>query len=280
MDGQKFSRHFVCMIVIMLLVGCGVPAASATPVPPAAPTPTPIPPTPTSIPPSPTPIPPTPAPTHPVQSSDFPTGKFIGRTGSTEVEFREDGSCLWYGVASNASWTVPCRYGVNGNLYAEMTFEYGSGSQVPVTYYWTYDGSKLKFRLYGEDLRDHRKSVMNGKPYTFVAELEASPHIDEVEFPTGRFVNEDGIRTFEFDEDGTWRFFDEDPEHPTRSGKYVSNGDLYTEMTHDDQDDLQIPATYIWTYDGQKLTFDLWGEEVNEERESIYNQQTYIRVED
>lgn len=276
MKGQIFSKHFVYIISIMLLVGCGAPTASTTSITPSSPTPTPIPPTPTPIPPTTTPIPPAPT---PVLSSEFPTGKFKGRT-STEVEFREDGTCLWSGVASNASWVVPCVYGINGNLYAEMTFEYGSGPQVPVTYYWTYDGDKLKFKLYGEDLRDHRKLVMNGKPYTFVGELEAPAHIDEVEFPTGRFVNENGVWAFEFDEDGTWRFFDDDPEHPARSGKYVSSGNIYTEMTHDDPDYPQIPATYTWTYDGQKLTFDLWGEDVIKNRENIYNQQTYLRVDE
>ena len=63
-----------------------------------------------------------------------------------------------------------------------------------------------------------------------------------------------------------------------RSGKYATSGDCYTELTHDDPDLPQVPVTYFWTYDGQKLTFELWGEDVIEQRMSIYDGQTYTKV--
>ncbi len=176
---------------------------------------------------------------------------------------------------------VHCKYGVNGNLYSEMTFPHpGVGRKVPVTYFWTYDGNSLTFQLWGVDLRPDRKRVIDGKTFIFVLESDTLSEIDAIEFPTGRFVSEDGIRAFEFDKDGIWRFFEDNLEHPALSGKYVSNGKYFTEMTHDDPDYREVPATYTWTYDGQKLTFELWGEDVNDHRESVYNQQTYTRVDE
>ena len=100
------------------------------------------------------------------------------------------------------------------------------------------------------------------------------------EFPTGRFVHEhlEG-EIFEFDEDGTYRYYwsaDHSGE-PTVQGKYGISGDLYTEMTHDYSGSRKVPATYTWTYDGQKLTFHLWGEDVVAHRKSVYDGQTYIK---
>ena len=100
------------------------------------------------------------------------------------------------------------------------------------------------------------------------------------EFPTGRFVHENpNIWAFEFDEDGTWRGYQGDVATPGISGKYGITGNLYTEMTHDYPGSPMIPATYFWTYNGKKLTFELWGEDVNSHRKSVYDGQTYIRVE-
>jgi hypothetical protein len=117
--------------------------------------------------------------------------------------------------------------------------------------------------------------------YRFVDEAEARPISDKVEFPAGRFTNEAGFWAFDFNEDGTWHFFGENLEEPVRSGKYVTNGNYYTELTHDDPDLPKVPATYIWTYDGQKLTFvELWDEDVIDQRKSIYDGQTYTRVDE
>ena len=98
-------------------------------------------------------------------------------------------------------------------------------------------------------------------------------------FPTGRFVHENRyLWAFEFDEDGTWRGYEGDVSTPCISGKYGVTGNLYTEMTHDYPGSPEIPATYFWTFDGRKLTFELWGEDVNSHRKSVYDGQTYIRV--
>jgi len=101
---------------------------------------------------------------------------------------------------------------------------------------------------------------------------------DTTEFPTGRFVHEDANWAFEFDEDGTWRGFEGDVAVPVISGKYATNGNLYTEMTHDYPTSPKIPATYTWTYDGQKLTFHLWGEDVNAHRKSVFTMVKRTRI--
>ena len=103
---------------------------------------------------------------------------------------------------------------------------------------------------------------------------------DTTEFPTGRFVHEHkDNQVFEFDEDGTWRYFEGNLEVPSVQGKYGVNGNLYTEISHDYSLSPNIPATYTWTYDGQKLTFHLWGEDKIAHRKSVYDDQTYIKVE-
>ena len=99
------------------------------------------------------------------------------------------------------------------------------------------------------------------------------------EFPTGRFVREDGQRTFEFDEDGTWRIFYGKSSVPTVGGRYGISGNYYTEMTHDYSELEQIPATYTWTFDGEKLTFELWSIEYILSREACMDGYTYIEVE-
>lgn len=103
---------------------------------------------------------------------------------------------------------------------------------------------------------------------------------DKTEFPTGRFVHEQfDSHVFEFDEDGTWRYFEGNLEAPSVQGKYGVNGNLYTEMTHDYAPSAKIPVTYTWIYEGQKLTFHLWGEDVHVHRKGCYDGQTYIKVE-
>ncbi|MCP4543694.1 MAG: hypothetical protein GY832_41805 [Chloroflexi bacterium] len=213
-----------------------------------------------------------------IEGTEFPTGIFENVRGEMRWEFREDGGCRGY--SPREGWEVPCIYAVNGNLYTEMKASFSLARQIPSTYFWTYDGNYLTFQVRGVDLNSGHKALLHGQTFIFVLESDAPSTIDKIEFPTGRFVNEDGVRAFEFDQDGIWRFFEDDLEHPALSGKYVSNGNFYTEMTHNDPDYSQVPVTYRWTYDGQNLTFDLWGEDVNDHRESVYNQQTYTRVDE
>lgn len=241
-------------------------------------------PTATDIPPTQTPtsilVPPSPTPLTPDFYGDtgFPIGKFTSESDDRILSFRADGSCRL-----ERALYMECYYGVNGNLYADMWFTCPfaeAGLRVPATYYWEFDGSHLTFTLYGEELNDLRGTFYT-KTYTYTGPVFLGTEVKEDNFPRGRFVSASGTRAFEFDEGGTWRFYDGDLENPVRSGKYITNGELYTEMTHDDPDEQQVPVTYTWTFDGQNLSFELlWGEDLIPYREGTYNHQTYIWVED
>jgi hypothetical protein len=104
------------------------------------------------------------------------------------------------------------------------------------------------------------------------------PFVEGTEFPTGRFIDEHGNRAFEFDEGGNWHYFEGNMEVPDVSGKYATNGNLYTEMTHD-YPERSIPVTYYWAYDGKRLTFQLHGEDLIAHRRTCYNGQTYFKTE-
>ena len=102
---------------------------------------------------------------------------------------------------------------------------------------------------------------------------------DTTEFPTGRFVREGREDyVFVFNEDRTYMYFEGNLEKPDVEGDYSIDGDLYTEETHN-TNDPKVPATYIWAYDGQKLTFKLVGEDVIPHRKGVYNRSTWIKVE-
>jgi hypothetical protein len=92
-------------------------------------------------------------------------------------------------------------------------------------------------------------------------------------------VDESGNRAFEFDEDGTWHYFEYNMKVPAVSGKYATNGNLYTEMTQDYSGDSSIPVTYYWAYDGKSLTFQLQGEDLIWHRRTCYDGQTYFKSE-
>lgn len=213
-----------------------------------------------------------------IEGTEFPTGKFEHVGGHYVIEFREDGTSVWYTERQGGSY--PTRYGVSGNYYAEMIFSYPSGRQVPGTYFWNYDGELLTFQVWGKDLRSTRFGMIHGQSYRFIGEAEPASTTDAPEFPTGRFINEAGPGAFEFDEDGTWRFFEEVLGEPVRTGRYATSGKYYTEMTHDDPDLPKVPATYFWAFDGQKLSFKVWKEEVIEQRKGVYDGQSYTLVDE
>jgi hypothetical protein len=170
-------------------------------------------------------------------------------------------------------------YGVNGNLYSEMTYEYPSGRKVPATYYWFFDGEKLTFQLWGKDLNSSRKGSYNGKEYILTSKSATPSEVEEIEFPTGKFeLDGSSFYALEFLEDGTWRGYDTSWVVCSGSGKYVTNGNLWTEMTHDYPTSPKVPATYYWTYDGKNLTFQLWGEDVNAYRKALFDGKTYTKA--
>lgn len=89
----------------------------------------------------------------------FPTGTFVSiENPDRGLEFGEDGT----GRAFDPSMSAHLHYGVSGDLYTEMAFEYsgskGEAPMTPGTYYWDWDGEQLTFELWGEDLRPSRKS--------------------------------------------------------------------------------------------------------------------------
>lgn len=96
------------------------------------------------------------------------------------------------------------------------------------------------------------------------------------DFPTGTFVS-DGHEAVEFNEDGTCRWYSETQgwQVPCR---YAVNGDLFTEMTFVWPDGAQVPATYYWTYDGEHLTFELWGEDMRPHRNEVYEHRTLTKI--
>lgn len=95
-------------------------------------------------------------------------------------------------------------------------------------------------------------------------------------FPTGTFWSPNGVEGVEFNEDGSCLLFgefeDEDSAIQTYEVpcKYAVNGDLYTEMWFDWPEGPYFPATYFWSYDGETLSFELWGEDAHEVRRIFY----------
>jgi polyhydroxybutyrate depolymerase len=201
--------------------------------------------------------------------------------GIRSLEFHPDGHA--YMVLPEV--TLHPIYAVNGNLYTDLTGNGAFARQIPATYYWYFDGSNLTFQLMSEDLVWSRERDFNGNVYTLTNEpLPARDSESKlIEFPTGTFVL-DGSRYYamELKDDGTWNAYESEGATPAASGKYVTHGYLYTEMTHNYPDARQVPVTYNWTYDGRNLTFELEGyidfEDVIPERKALFDGQTYIKT--
>lgn len=78
-------------------------------------------------------------------------------------------------------------------------------------------------------------------------------------FPTGTFVDsQDELRGYIFNEDMTWSYFALGTGTITASGTYSVDGNRWVEAGG--QDNCQ-PATYMWEFDGSKLTFNLKGKD-------------------
>ena len=114
------------------------------------------------------------------------------------------------------------------------------------------------------------------------AELTSDPTASDEQgtFPTGVFAGErNPSHVFEFFEDGTFTYVEGDYTEgdPDVSGVYGVRGDLYTEMLHDYAGYQKVPATYRWEFDGERLKFELVGEDVLSGREQTMTNQYYIR---
>jgi hypothetical protein len=194
--------------------------------------------------------------------ASFPTGTFVADMDDTTLILRPDGTCDRAGV--------PCTFGVTGNVYSEMTFEDPSGPQVPATYYWTFKGGQLTFEPWGPDQRPDRRATYGDRVFRPQGETVPLP-ATETDFPTGFFVREDGsVGNYRFNERGSYSSL--------VAGKYAVNGDLFTEMTHSSHISEKVPATYHWNWDGERLTFTLWGEDRNAERKAVHGK-VYVRGE-
>ncbi len=125
---------------------------------------------------------------------------------------------------------------------------------------------------------------MRGSPalLTFIVSLAllvvpgstVSAHSDELPaaaFPTGTFVADfsNPDRYVEFAEDGSCRWVALDG-YWERTCTYAVSGDLFTETTFDWPDGPQVPATYLWDWDGSLLTLELWGDELQQSRYGTY----------
>ena len=97
------------------------------------------------------------------------------------------------------------------------------------------------------------------------------------EFPIGKFVLEDDPEGFRFNEDGTFDYFFGSLEEPALQGTYSVDGNRYTEETINFPA-CPYPGTYTWTYDGQNLTFELFGEDECGVRVFSYTNKIYVRT--
>ena len=60
--------------------------------------------------------------------------------------------------------------------------------------------------------------------------------------------------------------------------RYAINENYYTEMMFNYPNTPKIPATYTWEYDGEKITFILWGKDDNAHRKYVMTYLPYKRV--
>ena len=161
-----------------------------------------------------------------LEGTEFPVGIF--RSGDLVFRFYRDGTFRWFDGARG--WGYRGKYGVNGDLYAEMIHG-GPDLRVPATYAWAFDGELLTFELIGKDLNGVRWP--HYKPtYRYMEKIDDASEVEEnksPEFPIGRFVlDSDEFYAIEFDEDGTWRDYDTDGDDPLGIGKYVTNRSLFS----------------------------------------------------
>ena len=111
------------------------------------------------------------------------------------------------------------------------------------------------------------------------AAVAQSDESDAMAFPTGAFEATDGHHeSVEFHADGScrWSSLKQEWSFPCA---YTVNGDLYTEMSYESSMAYKYPATYYWDYDGEELTFELWGEDSNSSRYGSYANHAYSLAE-
>lgn len=214
----------------------------------------------------------------PSEVTAFPTGTFEADAGGESVEFSADGTCRWF----STSWSMPCTYVVNGDRYTEMTSDYPSGPKVPATFYWDYDGERLAFEPWGNDPIETRRDSYADHTFRPVGETLPLPPT-ETDFPTGTFVAvESPYKALEFNEDGTGRaeYLPGVLPGEVMPFTYGVRDDLYSEMTNSPgSPGPVVPMTYYWDFDGEHLTFEVWGEDLRPHRAEDYSN-TFRFIED
>jgi hypothetical protein len=106
--------------------------------------------------------------------------------------------------------------------------------------------------------------------------LEAKAYVKQDEFPTGVFVHAANASwELQFNDDGTYLFFVDDVVDAT--GIYSISGDLYIDTTDHAPCKHARNATYRWTLDGLRLTFQLVGKEHCSPRRNRLDGTSWIR---
>jgi len=110
--------------------------------------------------------------------------------------------------------------------------------------------------------------------------LSAPEPTDEQAFPIGTFVDTemDG-RWIEFHRDGTGRTVEAD-DLLRVDFTWAAQGGFWTQMTHEMGAGRLVPATYAWDFDDERLTFGLWGEDLNPDRKTVMDGSTWTLVHD
>ena len=113
------------------------------------------------------------------------------------------------------------------------------------------------------------------------AGVSAPEQTDEAAFPTGIFVSTvRPDRWIELHEDGVGRTVQADDLMEVKY-TYATHGNLWTDMHTDDlYGERRVPATYFWDFDGEQLTFELWGEDVVAGRKAVMENSTWTLVPD
>ena len=109
----------------------------------------------------------------------------------------------------------------------------------------------------------------------------AAEQTDEQAFPTGIFVSTvRPDRWIELHEDGVGRTVQAGDLIEVKY-TYATHGNLWTDMhTDESYGERRVPATYFWDFDGEQLTFELWGEDVVAGRKAVMEDSTWTLVPD
>jgi hypothetical protein len=102
--------------------------------------------------------------------SNFPTGKFTW-AGSEYVGIYLNEDNTWSGFYYGEE-VDKGTYEVKGNLYTQTSEAPNLPAEcaAPATYEWTFDGTNLSFKLYGEDKCDIRRESFDGQAFILTKE--------------------------------------------------------------------------------------------------------------